>query len=169
MERLMATYNFWQKYRQKEVTVWIKFGVFICIKQCLIQKTFSTVSTLWVPEKSVQKLFPVFFQCIFYGKTEIIYKYLRSKNLFKLHKCSSLNASSVLNGTERVLLYHPRINFKKWYAQKTSGCGTVICFIKLDFWSQRLTALLWTTVTKATRSRKMSGRFIFRDCPWGLK
>ena len=70
-------------------TIWIKFEAFSCIKQYRIQKC-------------LKKVLATLFPCIFYGKTKWNSLYvLRNKNLFKVHKCSSLNISSILNGAKR--------------------------------------------------------------------
>ena len=161
---------------KKWVTIWIKFEVFSCIKQCRIQKCFSIVSTVRVPEKNAQKILPTFTPCIFYGKTKWkSLQILRNKNLFKVHRYYFLDASSNLNGAERRGKggYHCTIHSltsTMGMLKKASGCGTVKKFIRLGLDpTMGLTSLFWTTVTEATRLRKKPGHVIPRHCPWRLK
>ena len=139
-------------------------------------KMFYIISTVRVPEKNAQEILPTFTPCLFDGKTKWKnLQILRNKNLFKVHIYSFLNASSNLSGVEkrgkggyRCTIHS--LNSTMGMLKKASGCGTVKKFIRLGLDPiMGLTSLLWTTVTKATRLRKLPGHVIPRHCPWRLK
>ena len=57
--------------RKKWVTIWIKFEIFSCIKQCPIQKHFLVLFQQYgYPKIAPKKILSTFFPCLFSGKTK---------------------------------------------------------------------------------------------------
>ena len=116
----LINFNKLQSYRKLDLISYDHIET----SQCCIQMHFGTVWTVCARKKSAQKVIVTFFLNIFHVKTKwnIVYKYL------KLPSPNALNINifghSATFGVFELSLNYPILNFKKRYAQKTSGCGT---------------------------------------------